>query len=121
MKFLLDENISPKTAQFLRAQGFNAKSLIEEKIRRLTDEEVVRLAIKEKRTIITFDKDYSQIYYFLFNKKISVIVLNLLNQTVENVNNVLKCFIKKHRLTPKTNKFKNKLIILSEGEEIIIK
>jgi predicted nuclease of predicted toxin-antitoxin system len=121
MKFLLNENISPKTAKFLRLQGFNVKSLIEEKIRRLTDEEVVKLAIKEKRTIITFDKDYSETYYFLFNKKVSIIVLNLVNQTVENVNSILKLFLEAHKLTPKSKKFKNKLIILSEKEEIIVK
>ncbi|GIW65035.1 MAG: hypothetical protein KatS3mg093_014 [Candidatus Parcubacteria bacterium] len=120
MKFLLDENISFKTAIFLRNLGFDVKSLTEENLRGLTDEEIIKIASKEKRTIITFDKDYSEVYYFLFNRKMSIWVLDLSNQTVENVNKFLNFFIKKHKLNPKSKKLINKLVIIGEKEEIII-
>ena len=48
MKFLLDANISPETATFLRQFNFNVKSLIEENLSCLSDVEVIDLAKQEK-------------------------------------------------------------------------
>lgn len=48
LKLLLDANLSPETAKFLRHQGFDVKSVQEEKLGKLTDEEIVKLAIKEE-------------------------------------------------------------------------
>lgn len=120
MKFLLDANISPETATFLRQFNFNVKSLIEENLSCLSDVEVVDLAKQEKRIIITFDLDFGEIFYFFKKREVGIIVLRLQDQRVENVNNILEKFIKYYELDKKSNKFNKFLVILSEDNVRII-
>ena len=114
MKLLLDANISPETAQYLRRFNFNVKSLIEANLNYLTDAEVVELAKKEKRIIITFDLDFAEIFYFLEQKHFGVIALRLKDQRVESVNRVLEDFIKYYSLDNNSNKFNKSLVVLNE-------
>ena len=114
MKFLLDANISHETANFLRQFNFDVKSLIEANLSHLTDAEVVELAKKEKRIIITFDLDFAEIFYFLEQKHFGVIILRLKDQRVESVNQVLGSFIKYCKLSKNSNKFNKSLLILNE-------
>ena len=118
LKFLLDANLSPETANFMRSLNFDVKSLIEEGLGGLTDSEVIKIAQKERRVIITFDIDFGELYYFAFKKNFGVLVLRLHDQRVEGVNSVLESFFatnigileKKHK----------KLVILTENEVRII-
>lgn len=112
LKLLADLNISIKTTSFLASLGYDIKR-ITANLR--DDEEVVETAINEERTIITFDKDFGEIYYF-YKKNFSVIVLYLRNQTPEQANKILKEFLEGKN--PKL--IKNKLIILYEGRYRII-
>lgn len=89
-KLLLDANISPETARFLRSLGFSVKSLIEENLAGITDEQVVTLAEKERRVIITFDLDFGRIYHFKEQGKVGIVVLRLENQTVESQTPILR-------------------------------
>ena len=89
-KFLLDANLSPKTAKYLRNLGYDAISVSEKGMGTLTDLEIVEFAKKSKRVIITFDLDFGEIYHFRESSKIGIIVLRLENQTPENVNLVLE-------------------------------
>lgn len=114
MRFLLDANISHETASFLRQFNFDVKSLIEENLSHLVDAEVVNLAKKEKRIIITFDLDFAEIFYFLEQKHFGVIVLRLKDQRVESVNQILENFIKYRKLSKRLKKFNKALLILSE-------
>ncbi|MBI4163668.1 MAG: DUF5615 family PIN-like protein [Candidatus Aenigmarchaeota archaeon] len=107
-KFLIDQNISPKTLSFLKDLGFDAKGLADFGLGGKEDEEIFGVAEREGRTVITFDKDFGEIYYFSEGKKVSVIVLYLDDQTHENVNAILKKFLENTDLEP----IKNKLVIL---------
>ena len=44
MRLLLDANLSPETASFLRSRGFEVKSLIEMKLGPMMDDRVFELA-----------------------------------------------------------------------------
>src|SRR3989344_2542575 len=101
LKLLLDANLSPMTADFLRKLKLNVESLIEEGLYSLEDSEVVKFAKREKRVIVTFDYDFAEIWYFKKKGKIGVIHLRLKDQTVENVNVVLKDFFVKSKLENK--------------------
>ena len=59
-KILADENIPKTTIQFLRRLGYDVVSVWEVNPG-ISDEQVVQLSIKEKRIIITFDKDFGRI------------------------------------------------------------
>ena len=58
MKFLADENLPRSILRFLRGQGFDVKDIQEENLRGIEDQTIWRLAQKEKRTILTYDKDF---------------------------------------------------------------
>ena len=58
MKFLSDENIPRSIVVFLRKKGHNVKDIQEDGLRSLADENIIELAQKEKRVIITYDKDF---------------------------------------------------------------
>ena len=118
LQFLLDANISPETAIFLRSFGFEVKSLIEAGLGGINDAEVAKIAEREKRVIITFDLDFGEMYFFASKKKFGVIVLRLDDQRVETVNAVLKRFFETGRTV--LTRRSRKLIILTETEMRII-
>jgi len=118
LRFLLDANISPETAIFLRSLGFDTKSLIEKGLGGLEDAAVAAMAQKEKRILITFDLDFGELYYFSSYKYFRVIVLRLDDQRVASVNSVLKKFLEGH-----LDVFKKKgrlLAVISENDFRVI-
>lgn len=113
MRLLLDANLSPETAIFLRSRGFEAKSLIEMGLGTMMDDRVFELARRSNSILVTFDLDFGEMYYFATDKKLNVIVLRLNDQRVESVNEVLAQFFETHR-----NLFQSKnkrLVIISDS------
>ncbi len=98
VRFLLDENISYKTALFLRSLGHDVKTIVEFGLSGASDQEVVRKTIQTKRILNTLDSDFGQIFYFGTNQKLSIIVLILKNQTVENINSTLYRLLKSNMI-----------------------
>jgi predicted nuclease of predicted toxin-antitoxin system len=91
MKFLLDENISPQTERLLKYWGYDVSSIAEKNIRGVDDLEVIRVAKKEKRVIITQDLDFGRLYYFMMKGDVGITVIRQKKaQTVEVVNQALK-------------------------------
>ena len=113
IKFLLDANLSPITSKYLTKLGFNSKSITEEKLGYLKDIEIVKIAKKEDRIIITFDLDFGEIYHYKELNKVGIIVLRLENQTPENVNSVLKQFLSKD--IEKLRQHLKSLIVIKKG------
>lgn len=68
------------------------KSLLEDGLGDLDDEEVTNIACKEKSVLITFDLDFGEMQYFASKKKFGVIILRLSDQRVEAVNRVFEFF-----------------------------
>lgn len=113
-RLLADLNISIKTVNFLRFLGYD----IERVQRSISeDDNIVELAKLQNRTIITFDKDFGEIYYFHKKKSFTVIVLYLRNQTSDSANRVLNKFLEETT----SEEIKNKLIILYEYRYRIIR
>lgn len=117
-KLLLDANLSPRTRHHLSEKfNFNIIDLITENKSGLSDEDVIKLAKKEKRIIITFDLDFGEIYYFSEKGKVGIIVLRIGNQTVESVNKFLDKFFQKEAKNIDLDK---SLIIINENKIRII-
>lgn len=92
-RFLLDANLSPKTRVFLTEQfALDAVDITSLHLGMLPDDEVVALAKREHRVIITFDQDFGEIYYLQGRGTFGTIVLQLADQTVEAVNVLLGHF-----------------------------
>lgn len=67
MKFLANENIPISSVFRLRSSGFDISSIFED-APGMVDEEVIQVAMKENRTIITYDSDYRELI-FKYNYK----------------------------------------------------
>ncbi len=90
---MLDANLSPETAAYLRATfGFDVVDLLTLGQSHLTDREIVAMAKRDSRVVITFDLDFGKIYHRWERGQIGAIVLRLEDQTVESVNLVLGRF-----------------------------
>ncbi|MCX6648850.1 MAG: DUF5615 family PIN-like protein [Candidatus Bathyarchaeota archaeon] len=82
-RLLADENISPKTIQILKQQDIDIIGVRDTKPG-ATDKEVVKIANREKRVIITFDKDFGEIIVRNGLKAPGLILLRI-NKTPEEV------------------------------------
>ena len=110
-KFLLDANLSPITAEFLRNLNFDAASILEQKLHYLSDEKVVRKAKREGRIIITFDQDFADLWYFREKGRLGIMRIRTKNQTPEHVNEILKKFFE----SPKSKvDFSKHLVVIKE-------
>ena len=62
-KFLFDANLCPKLARQLAATfDLDVRSLYEDGLERLPDEQVVALARRQGRVIVTLDEDFTRIF-----------------------------------------------------------
>ena len=62
MKFLANENFPLKSILYLRKKGFNVTSIgIDNPT--IQDNIVMNIAIREERTILTFDRDYGELIF----------------------------------------------------------
>jgi predicted nuclease of predicted toxin-antitoxin system len=122
MRFLLDENISPQTEKLLKSWGYDVSSIAEKDIRGVVDLEVIRVAKKEERIIITQDLDFGRLYYFLMKASVGIIVIRQKRiQTVEIVNQALKRlfeFVRKENIDEKI--MARSLTVISEKKIRII-
>jgi predicted nuclease of predicted toxin-antitoxin system len=62
MRFLANENFPYPSLRILRESGYDVGSVFEE-IRGAKDFEVLSLAQKDDRIILTFDRDYGELIY----------------------------------------------------------
>ena len=101
MKFLADMGIAIRIVEWLRAKRHDAVHLREEGLHRLSDAEIFKKAVFEKRIILTFDLDFVEIVALSEGRLVSVIlfrlhntrtpyVLKRLEQVLEESSNMLK-------------------------------
>jgi predicted nuclease of predicted toxin-antitoxin system len=82
-RFSANENIPLATVFRLRKEGFDISSVGLD-APSITDREVMKIAIDENRTIITFDRDYGElIYKYGFRPRAGVIFLRMQNYQPE--------------------------------------
>ena len=90
MEFLADMGVSPRVVEWLNQNGHNATHLRDEGLHRLDNGKIFKKAIVEKRVILTFDLDFSEITALSSGKKVSVIIFRLKNTRASNVIGRLK-------------------------------
>jgi predicted nuclease of predicted toxin-antitoxin system len=62
MDFLANENFPLSSIEILRRNSLNIKSIAAE-FSGITDKEVIEIALREDRTILTFDRDYGKLIF----------------------------------------------------------
>jgi len=90
-KLLVDENLSPKTVQFLRSKGFDVLSIGEDH-EGFSDAEIAGIAKEQGRVILTFDLDFGEIFFLHGG---SIVVLKTRSKKPRWINQVLEKLFRK--------------------------
>jgi predicted nuclease of predicted toxin-antitoxin system len=61
MRFLLDMNLPPALAEWLRAEGHDAIHVVEAGLGELPDSAIFEHAAVERRIVVTFDLDFGEL------------------------------------------------------------
>ena len=117
MRFILDANLSPKTAEYLQDNfSFNVSSLIGEKLGNLNDDEVLEKAKKEKRIIITLDLDFGKLYHDLQPEpNFGVIIIRTNDQRRNHIELLLHKFFTAEVSQKTFSTNSNKLVIIEDA------
>lgn len=68
---------------FLRQRGFDTTSIVRDYTRSLRDREILEIARREERIIITNDKDFGELVYRLSLPHCGVILFRLEDEAIE--------------------------------------
>lgn len=82
MKFVADVNIAQKVIKLLRQNGHNVLD-IKKQDPQASDINIIKLAAKEKRIILTHDKDFQVLTHFP-KYQVATIVIRLKKQTASH-------------------------------------
>ncbi len=85
IKVLADENISPKVVAFLRSKGINVLDTKEQRWFGKEDEELLEIAYKEKRFILTHDSDFGTLAIHEGKRYYGIIYVRVRNLHPQNV------------------------------------
>lgn len=62
LKFLIDVGVGKKVERWLANQGYDTTS-VRDIDPRLPDKEILKIAVSEKRMVVTMDKDFGELIY----------------------------------------------------------
>jgi len=82
IKFLIDVGVGKKVEEFLNNEGFDVKA-IRDANPRMSDKEVLNLAVLENRMFITMDKDFGELVYKSKIAHNGVLVLRIEDANIE--------------------------------------
>mgnify|MGYP005857755875 CR=1 FL=1 len=89
MKLLANENFPLSSVHLLRKLGYDIKAIGDDD-KSVSDKQVIELAIKENRLILTFDKDYGElIFHFGYRPRTGVFFLRLDKYTPEEPGEII--------------------------------
>lgn len=115
MKMFANENLFKPIIDFLRSRGHDVLSIRESGLSGISDDEVYQRACKEKRVIITMDKDFSRIFRFPPEKCGGIIVAKIYKRTVDDTLSIFKKF---YESLQEKDILENLIIITPEGVRI---
>jgi len=115
MKMFANENLFEPIIDFLRSRGHDVLSIRDSGLSGISDDEVYQRDCKEKRVIITMDKDFSRMFRFPSEKCGGIIVVKIYKRTVDNT---LLIFKKFYESLQEKDILENLIIITPEGVRI---
>ena len=97
MKFLADMGISPRTVDYLKTMGYDAIHLVEQRLEKLEDIDILEKAKQENRIVLTVDLDFGYLLAISGASLPSVILFRLGNETYEMINERLVEVLNKYQ------------------------
>ena len=95
LKFLVDVGVGKKVELFLKKKGYNTKT-VRTIDPQMSDEEIIRLSLKENRMIITMDKDFGELVYHYKRDSCGVLLLRLEDATGSEKQEVVANILARH-------------------------
>lgn len=96
LNFLVDVSAGLSVTIFLRSEGYDAIS-VQEINPRMKDEEIIRLAVRDKRIIVTMDKDFGELVYRCLMNHSGILLLRLDNEKSSEKQRILKYILQYHK------------------------
>lgn len=93
MKFIIDENISIKVVEFLRIEKHDVL-YVAENIKSFDDVSILKMAFKEKRILVTKDKDFGGLVFKNNFPHSGIIFLRLSDDSGVNTIKILTILLK---------------------------
>jgi predicted nuclease of predicted toxin-antitoxin system len=109
LKFLVDVGVGKKVEGWLFNQGYDVKS-VRDINPRLPDKEILRIAVSERRMVITMDKDFGELVYNSGLPHGGVLLLRLEDARSDEKVRVLERILEKH-----SDKLLNKFCVFKDG------
>ncbi len=72
---LTDENIHPDVLAFLRNRGFDVRDVKEEGLAGTGDEDLLLLAFREDRVVVTHDRDFGKMVFAAMHPMVGIVHL----------------------------------------------
>lgn len=88
-RFLLDENLSPRLAGFLRRLKYGAKAVRDVGLKGKNDKEIIAWLQHNNYILITSDTDFGEFFYFGMLGKFGVIALHIKSRDYAIVKKIL--------------------------------
>ena len=89
MRFKLGENLPVSLAADLQASGHDAETVFDENIQGADDPQIISHARAERRVLITFDLDFSDIRNYPPGSHPGIVVFRLASQDVDSCRSAL--------------------------------
>ena len=112
MKFLADENVPLRAVRALRGQGLDVISVAEVR-RGMSDEEVMALARREDRIIITFDKDFGELIFKRGEEAPGVVLLRIRPKSPNYIADVLRYLL---LISPVGRNLRGRFLVVREDK-----
>ena len=77
MRFLLDENVDARLGAFLVQQGHDVKTIAIDYPQALADNQVLAIALRERRILVTHDRDFGELIFRERRPHAGVILLRI--------------------------------------------
>lgn len=97
MKIFVDECVYSSTTKLLRNWGHNVETVYEAGLAGREDQDLLKCATKQNQILISIDMDFSNAVRFVPSLHSGIIILKIRPTTLDNVHQILKEFLEKHR------------------------
>ncbi len=96
MRFLADQDVYQSTVNFLRATDHDVVCVREIGMARASDREILEQAHRERRIVLTKDKDFGALVFLRLQEHSGVILLRISPTTVDSVHQELARLLQAH-------------------------
>ncbi len=96
LKFIADVNVEKTVVDFLRAEGCDVKWIPDFDCE-MADESLLRLANKERRILITNDKDFGELTFLQKKLSVGLILIRVKGQKTNDKVKLMRKVLKDHR------------------------